>query len=84
MRARLGDGTRLDGAASLGIRPSFDPPVELLEPYFFDFAGDLYGQEIEVALIDFIRPEASRTIWDVLKARIALDCEAARVLLAGD
>ena len=30
--------------------PTFDPPKELLEPYFFDFAGDLYGQEIEVAL----------------------------------
>ena len=36
-------GRVLDGAANLGIRPTFDPPKELLEPYFFDFSGDLYG-----------------------------------------
>ena len=47
---RLADGRVLHGAANLGIRPSFDPPKELLEPYFFDFDGDLYGQTIEVAL----------------------------------
>ncbi len=36
---------------------SFDPPRELLEPYFFDFSGDLYGQEISVELIAYLRPE---------------------------
>ncbi len=44
VRGRLDDGRVLDGAANLGIRPSFDPPKELLEPHFFDFAGDLYGE----------------------------------------
>ena len=58
VRGRLADGRVLDGAANLGIRPTFDPPKELLEPYFFDFAGDLYGQAIEVELIDYLRPEA--------------------------
>ena len=28
--------------------PTFDPPKELLEPHFFDFAEDLYGQTIEI------------------------------------
>ena len=42
--AGLPDGRMLDGVANLGTRPMFDPPKELLEPYFFDFAGDLYGQ----------------------------------------
>ncbi|HMO77293.1 MAG TPA: riboflavin biosynthesis protein RibF, partial [Sphingopyxis sp.] len=55
---RLADGRLLKGAANLGIRPSFDPPKELLEPHFFDFAEDLYGQEIDVAFRAFIRPEA--------------------------
>ena len=41
-------GEMLKGAANLGVRPTFDPPKELLEPYFFDFTGDLYGQEIEI------------------------------------
>ena len=38
VRGRLSDGRVLDGAANLGIRPSFDPPKELLEPHFFDFS----------------------------------------------
>ena len=82
VRARLEDGQTLDGVANLGIRPSFDPPKELLEPYFFDFAGDLYGRTIEVALIDFLRPEAKFDSLDALKAQMAADCEAARAALS--
>ena len=78
---RLPDGRMLEGAANLGVRPQFDPPKELLEPYFFDFAGDLYGQEIEVAFRRFIRPEAKFDSLDTLKARMEADCvEARRVL----
>ena len=54
----LESGETLKGAANLGVRPTFEPPKELLEPYFFDFDGDLYGREIEVALHHFLRPEA--------------------------
>jgi riboflavin kinase/FMN adenylyltransferase len=82
VRGRLPDGRVLDGAANLGIRPSFDPPKELLEPYFFDFSGDLYGQTIEIALIDFLRPEAKFDSLDALKVQMAADCAAARALLA--
>ena len=72
---RCADGRVLNGAANLGIRPSFDPPNELLEPYFFDFAGDLYGQTIEVALIEFLRPEAKFDDLEALKAQMAQDCD---------
>ncbi|WP_423606886.1 bifunctional riboflavin kinase/FAD synthetase [Sphingomonas sp. MS122] len=75
-------GRILDGAANLGIRPSIEPPVELLEPYFFDFSGDLYGQTIEVELIEFLRDEAKFDSLDALKAQIAADCEAAKAALA--
>ncbi len=78
----LADGRRLAGAANVGIRPSFDPPKELLEPYFFDFAGDLYGQEIEVALCSFLRPEAKFDSLAALTAQIARDCDEARTRLA--
>jgi riboflavin kinase/FMN adenylyltransferase len=81
VRGRLPDGRVLDGAANLGVRPSFDPPKELLEPYFFDFSGDLYGQVIEVELIDFIRPEAKFDGMDALMAQMAQDVETARRLL---
>ncbi|MEI4506623.1 bifunctional riboflavin kinase/FAD synthetase [Sphingopyxis sp. CCNWLW253] len=79
---RLPDGRILKGAANLGIRPSFDPPKELLEPHFFDFAEDLYGQEIDVAFHAFIRPEAKFDDMDALMVQIAADCDEARRLLA--
>jgi riboflavin kinase/FMN adenylyltransferase len=75
-------GRILKGAANLGIRPSFDPPKELLEPHFFDFAEDLYGQEIDVAFRAFIRPEAKYDSMDALMAQIAKDCDAAKAMLA--
>ena len=78
---RLPDGRVLHGAANLGVRPTFDPPKELLEPYFFDFAEDLYGQEIEVAFNHFIRPEAKFHSLDALKAQMERDCDEARRLL---
>ena len=82
VRGLLPDGRVLDGAANLGIRPSFDPPKELLEPHFFDFAESLYDQCIEVQLIEFIRPEAKYEGLDALTAQIAADCDAARQILA--
>ncbi len=78
----LPDGRVLKGAANLGIRPSFDPPRELLEPHFFDFSGDLYGQPIDVAFHAFLRPEAKFDTMDALMAQIAADCDQAKALLA--
>ena len=79
---KLPDGRVLHGAANLGVRPTFDPPKELLEPYFFDFSEDLYGQEIEVAFHHFIRPEAKFDSLDALKAQMERDCDEARKVLS--
>ncbi|WP_315761228.1 bifunctional riboflavin kinase/FAD synthetase [Sphingomonas sp. Y38-1Y] len=82
VRGTLPDGTVLMGAANLGVRPTIEgAPVELLEPFFFDFSGDLYGQVIEVALIDFLRPEAKFDDLDALKAEMAKDVARAREIL---
>ncbi len=78
----LADGRILQGAANIGIRPQFDPPKELLEPHFFDFDEDLYGQTIEVSFHAFIRGEAKFGDLDALTAQIGRDCDAARKLLA--
>ena len=79
---RLPDGRVVQGAANIGIRPTFDPPKELLEPYFFDFSGDLYGQEIEVAFHHFLRGEAKFADLDALVAQMQRDCDEARKLLS--
>ena len=78
----LPGGKVVHGAANLGIRPSFDPPIELLEPYFFDFSGDLYGQEIEVALHHYLRPEAKFDSLEELTTQMEQDCLTARKLLS--
>jgi riboflavin kinase/FMN adenylyltransferase len=78
VRGRLPGGRVLQGAANLGIRPTFDPPRELLEPYFFDFAEDLYGQTIEVELVSFLRAEAKFDTMPALIAQMEADCAEAR------
>ena len=79
--ARLPDGSIVPGAANLGIRPSFDPPIELLETYLFDWSGDLYGAEIEVALHRHLRDETKFDSLDELTAQMARDCQQARGIL---
>jgi len=78
----LATGQELQGAANIGVRPQFEPPKELLEPYFFDFSGDLYGQEIEVSFHHFLRPEAKFDSLDALVAQMEKDCEDARRFLS--
>ncbi|OZA91762.1 MAG: bifunctional riboflavin kinase/FMN adenylyltransferase, partial [Erythrobacter sp. 34-65-8] len=77
----LSTGQQLKGAANIGIRPQFTPPKELLEPHFFDFQGDLYGQEIEVAFHHFLRGEARFDSLDGLIEQMERDCLRARELL---
>ena len=81
VRARLNDGRILDGVANLGIRPTFDPPKELLETYLFDFSENLYDRTIEVELVSFLRPEAKFDSLDALVAQMDADCEEARARL---
>lgn len=82
VRGRLPGGHVVGGAASLGIRPTFDPPIELFEPHFFDFSGDLYGQTIEVELISYLRPEEKFHDLEALKAQMDKDCTEAKHRLA--
>jgi riboflavin kinase/FMN adenylyltransferase len=82
VRATLEDGTEHPGVASLGVRPTFDPPVELLETHLLDYDGDLYGQRIEVALHAFIRDEKKFDDVDALVAHMRDDEAQARKLLA--
>jgi riboflavin kinase/FMN adenylyltransferase len=82
VRVRLDDGSEHDGVASLGIRPMFDPPEELLEANLFDFEGDLYGRTIEVMLHHYLRPEAKFDDLDALMSQMSADAEEARRLLS--
>lgn len=81
-RAYLCDGRVLDAAANFGIRPTFEPPKELLETHIFDFCEDLYGQHIEVELVRFLRPEQKFDGMAALSSQLRVDCDLARGILA--
>ena len=81
VRVTLDDGSEHPGVASLGVRPTFAPPRELLEAYLFAFEGDLYGRNIEVALHAYIREELKFDGPEPLAAQMREDEAAARKLL---
>jgi riboflavin kinase/FMN adenylyltransferase len=82
VRVTLDDGSEHPGVASLGVRPTFDPPQELLEAHLFDFDGDLYGRRIEVALHAYIREEVRFDSLEALAAQMREDEAEARRILA--
>ena len=78
----LADGAVHRGVANIGRRPTVNAgPESRLEVHLFDFAGDLYGQEIAVALHAYLRGEQKFAGLDALKAQIAVDVGQARALL---
>ena len=84
VRVTLDDGSEHPGVASLGVRPTFQPPQELLEAHLFDFDRDLYGRKIEVALHAWIRDEKKFDGIAPLIAHMKDDEAKARHLLALD
>ncbi len=77
------DGGRYHGVAYLGTRPSFDDGDPVIETFLFGFDGDLYGQEIQLELIEFLRGDEKFETTEALIAQMKKDCEAAEKTLAG-
>ncbi len=71
-----------DGAASVGIRPMFGENHPNCETFLFDFSGDLYGAEISVALVEYLRGEEKFDGLSALIAQMDADCARARKVLA--
>lgn len=81
VKAEIMDGPHkglVSGVANIGLRPTFEKTVPILEAHLFDFDGDLYGTEIAVALFSFIRPERKFDGLESLTKQIAADVETAR------
>ena len=76
---RLPDGSERPGVANIGRRPTVSAGSESrLEVHLFDFAADLYGAELAVALHGFLRSERRFAGIDALRAQIAADAAEAR------
>jgi riboflavin kinase/FMN adenylyltransferase len=80
VRAIVG-GKSYAAAAYLGTRPTFDDGAPMLEVFLLDFQGDLYGSEIGVEFIDFLRGDRRFDSIEALKAQMDSDCARARDIL---
>ncbi|MGO8955566.1 MAG: bifunctional riboflavin kinase/FAD synthetase [Rhodomicrobium sp.] len=76
------DGRKLQGAAYLGTRPTFDAGLPLLETFLFDFDGNLYGKPMEIEFIAFVREDAKFRSAETLTAQMEADCAKAKDILA--
>lgn len=75
---RVGSPLNHQGVANIGTRPTVDGKTETLEFHLFDFHDDIYGQEWEVELISFIRPEQAFSGLEALRNQIMLDIATAK------
>lgn len=73
---------RYPAAVSLGVRPMFDGTRPNLEAYLLDFSGDLYGAEVSVALVSYLRPELRFDGLEALVAQMGADVAETRARLA--
>lgn len=81
VRAHI-DGRALDAAAYLGTRPTFDDGMPVLEVFLLDFAGNIYGRDIDIEFVDFIRPDRRFPSPEALVAQMDKDVASVRAALA--
>ncbi len=78
------DGTRYQGAANVGVRPTVGDLVKpILEVHLLDFDADLYGRRIEVEFVTKIRDEEKFTTLDKLVEHIQRDVKQIRAWFSG-
>jgi riboflavin kinase / FMN adenylyltransferase len=68
------------GVVNIGVRPTIEKEAgeRLLEIHLFDFDQEIYGQDIEVAFLDYLRPEQKFSGIEELQAQIQRDVAKAR------
>ncbi len=76
---KFASGKIAPAVSNLGMRPTFDGKRIMLESHLLDYSGpELYGQQVEVFLSHFIRPEIKFDSPDALRNQIAEDVKKAK------
>ncbi|MEM8829487.1 MAG: bifunctional riboflavin kinase/FAD synthetase [Cyanobacteria bacterium P01_G01_bin.19] len=68
--------TVIKGVMNIGCRPTVDGAAPTVEVHLLNWSGDLYGRELKVDLIEFLRPEQKFDSVEALKQQITQDCQA--------
>ena len=71
----------LKGAASIGSRPTYGDYEPNIEVFIFDFNENLYGENVSISLVNFIRPELKFDTEKELISQMQADCETIKSLL---
>jgi len=72
------EGKAYAAVTNIGTRPTVDGENVTVEPWILDFAGDLYGKELTLEVLSFLRPEQKFADLEELKAQIQKDAIRAR------
>ena len=75
-------GERRMAAASIGVRPTFGEGVRTVEAFILDFDGDLYGREVGLEFVDWLRPEERFDTVEALQEQVRKDVADTRAVLA--
>ena len=81
VRVTDADSPPWDGVANLGMRPTLGGKARLLEVHLFGFSGDLYGRNLDVRFVKYLRDEIKFPSLDALRLQITKDARAARMAL---
>jgi riboflavin kinase/FMN adenylyltransferase len=74
-------GQTLQSVTSIGVRPTFGPSERLVEVYILDFASDIYGEQLDVQFVEYLRPQEAYRGADALIAQMHKDVAQTRILL---
>jgi riboflavin kinase/FMN adenylyltransferase len=79
-----GEEEKLPAATNIGIRPTFTPglPTPAVEAHLLDFNRDLYGRQIRLEFVEFLRPEKKYSSVKALVGQIHADIDLTRKILA--
>lgn len=80
-RCRL-EGRDWAAVTNIGLRPTVSGEGVTVEPWILDWTGDLYGKEITLEFLTFLRPEEKFGSLEALKAAIHADADKTRRILA--
>jgi riboflavin kinase/FMN adenylyltransferase len=79
-------GELLAAATSIGIRPTFypnEPPAPTIEAHLLDFDRNLYGQEVRLEFVEYLRPEEKYSTVQALMEQIQKDIAQTRLIIGG-
>jgi riboflavin kinase/FMN adenylyltransferase len=78
------DGQRYPAATNVGVRPTFIPnlPAPSIEAHLLDFDRDLYGKQVTMEFVEYLRPEHKYDSVEELLDQIKMDVARTRKVLA--